>query len=263
MTYEERDLIATIDHLDAQGGITRSPTSAGWRTVDQFHSGGSQAVERLIDSLSLSPTDVVLDVGSGLGGPARLMASTTGCQVVGVDITAAYVEAAVELTSRCGLAERVRFVHTSLERYSPGRLFDAAFTMHVQMNISDKAAWFAEIASRLVPGARLAVWEVCRTGRQVPPWPMPWSIDGSDSHLVSPEDLLEAIERGGFERVEWVDETAWVSTWFETTFADGPPSGPSLPVLLEDGFNRTLQFAGAVSDGTLSVWRGGFVRRAD
>jgi len=263
MTYQEHDLIATIDRLDQDGGMARPSAPVDLRSVDQFHSGGSEAVDRLISTLSPRPTDVVLDVGSGLGGPARQVAATTGCQVVGVDITAAYVEAARELTARCGLGDRVQFVHTSLERFVPARPLDAAFTMHVQMNVADKTAWFGEMASRLVPGAHLAVWEVCQTSSRVPSWPMPWSIDGSDSHLAAPEDLLAAIERAGFDPVEWVDETAWVSAWFESTFADGPPPGPSLPALLEDGFNRTLQFAGAVSDGILGVWRGAFVRRGD
>jgi hypothetical protein len=89
---------------------------------------------------------------------------------------------------------------------------------------------------------------------------MPWSIDGSDSHLATPDGLLAAIGAGGFEVVEWVDESAWVGSWFESRFAGGPPAEPSLPMLLDDGFTRTLHFAAAVADGTLTIRRGAFVR---
>ena len=262
MTYRETDLVDTVDRLldttDPAAPLTRAALDA----LDQFHAGGPRAVDRLVPSLGVGPGDVVLDVGSGLGGPARQVAVSTGCQVVGVDVTAAYVEVAVELTARTGLAERVRFVHSDVADLLPDRPFDAAFTMHVQMNVADKADWFATIAGCLAPGAGLAVWEVCRTGDGQPPWPMPWSLDGSDSHLETADGLLAAIEAGGFGAVEWVDETAWVVSWFDETFADGPPSGPSLPMLLDDGFTRVLQFAGALADGTLGIRRGSFVRSA-
>lgn len=261
MTYAETDLITTIDRLlDAPGATASGP--GAFDALDQFHAGGPEAVGRLVDSLRLTPDDVVLDVGSGLGGPARQVASVTGCRVVGVDITAAYVDAAVELTARRGLSDRVEFRHADIGALDVARPFDAGITMHVQMNIADKAAWFASIADRLAPGARFAVWEVCRTGGSEPAWPMPWSIDGSDSYLVTPDELLEAIEAGGFEATEWVDESAWVTAWFDTTFADGPPPGASLQMLLDDGFTRVLQFAGALADGTLQIRRGAFIRPA-
>jgi hypothetical protein len=183
--------------------------------------------------------------------------------VTGVDITEAYVEAAAELTDRCGLSDRVRFVHRAIADLVPERPFDAGYTMHVQMNIQAKQQWFAEIAQRLAPRANFAVWEVCRTSEAEPPWPLPWSMDGSDSYLVTSDDLRDAILGAGFELVEWVDESAWTHSWFESTFAGGLPSGPSLPMLLEDGFLRVLNFAGALADGTLGVRRGAFVRSAD
>ena len=263
MTYRETDLIQTLDRLFEATDQGAPATRAELDAMDQFHSGGPDAVERLLASLRPGPGDRVLDVGSGLGGPARQVAASTGCEVVGVDITAAYVDAAVVLNERTGLADRVRFVHSDIADLAPDRPFDAGFTMHVQMNVADKAGWFRSIAGCLAPGARFAVWEVCRTGDTQPPWPMPWSLDGSDSYLETPDGLLGAIEAGGFEAVEWVDESAWVASWFDTTFGDGPPPGPSLPMLLDDGFTRVLLFAGALADGTLGIHRGAFVRSGD
>ncbi len=210
--------------------------------------------------MHLAPSDNVLDVGSGFGGPARQAAAASGCRVTGVDITLAYVEAAAELTERSGLSDRVRFVHSDIADFAPEQPFDAGFTMHVQMNVEAKREWFAEIAQRLAPGAAFGVWEVCRTSDAELSWPLPWSMDGGDSHLATSDELFDAIVEAGFEPVKWVDESSWVSAWFDSTFADGFPDGPTLPLLLEDGFTRVLNFAGAIADGTLGVWRGAFAQ---
>jgi ubiquinone/menaquinone biosynthesis C-methylase UbiE len=159
MTYTEKDLIITLDRLVPKGA-NDGATAEALQYLDQYHVGGSQSVERLLVTLNPSPSDIVLDIGSGLGGPARQVATASGCRVTGVDITEAYVDAAAELTDRCGLSDRVRFVHSDIANLLPEHPFDAGYTMHVQMNIEAKGQWFAEIAQRLAPRARFAVWEV-------------------------------------------------------------------------------------------------------
>jgi hypothetical protein len=92
------------------------------------------------------------------------------------------------------------------------------------------------------------------------PWPMPWSLDGTDSFLVSAAALHASIEQAGFTTGEWTNETAWVQTWIDTTFAGGPPAGPALPMLLHDGYARVINFITALGEGSLEVWRGAFTR---
>ena len=129
--------------------------------------------------------------------------------------------------------------------------------MHVQMNVEAKSAWYRAIADRLVDGARLAIWEVCRSGDRQPTWPVPWSLDGTDSFLATPDDLEAAIVAAGFETVEWVDATPWVADWFAALQAGGPPAGPAL---LDDGFTRVLHYVAGHQDGTIVVRRGLFVK---
>ena len=257
MTYVETALTTTISEL--AGVDLHDLTQAQLDGIDQFHSGGAEAVDRLLPGLGLRPGMTVLDVGSGLGGPARQIARSTGCDVVGVDITQAYVQAATALTATAGLGDRVHFLATDvagLERTN----FDAAYTMHVQMNVADKPEFFSEIGRQLRPGAPLAVFEVCRTGQRDPALPLPWSIDGSDNFLATPADLRAGIERAGFTTVEWVDETAWILQWFHelgARLADADTAA-TLPALLTDGYARMLNFAGALADGILTVHRGAF-----
>lgn len=257
MTYTETDLVATIERLS--GGDLTALTPAQRDRLDQFHSGGAQAVDRILPGLGLEPGMTVLDVGSGLGGPARQIARSTGACVLGVDITAAYVEAAQAFTHAAGLDAQVTFVCSDvadLDRTD----FDAAYTMHVQMNIADKRAFLTEIARHLRPGAHLATFEVCSTGHGHPALPLPWSVDGTDSFLTTSEELRDTIQSSGFQLIEWVDETAWVREWF-SRLAQGVLAGGSaanLPALLDDGPRRMANFAAGVADGALTVHRGTF-----
>jgi ubiquinone/menaquinone biosynthesis C-methylase UbiE len=265
MTYAETAVGQTIARLlSEQPGLDPSADGA-LDGLDQFHLGGAEATDRLIDDLALAAGDRLLDVGSGFGGPARQLARRTGARVTGIDITPAYVDAARDLAARTGLSDLVDFQVADIASFEPDPLFQAAITMHVQMNIQDKAAWFAQIARCLVPGAPLAVWEVCQPrlgGSGSLTWPMPWSLDGTDSFVTSADLLRAAIEQGGFTTTEWTNETAWVQAWITKAFGNGPPAGPALPMLLDDGYTRVINLAAAVGDGSVEIWRGVFTRNA-
>ncbi|HEX4064298.1 MAG TPA: class I SAM-dependent methyltransferase [Streptosporangiaceae bacterium] len=262
MTYTETTVGQTIDRLMSDHPELDPSADGALDSLDQFHIGGPGATGLLIVSLALAGGDRVLDVGSGFGGPARQIARRTGSHVSGIDITPAYVDAARDLTARTGLRDLVEFRVADIATFEPDPLFQAAITMHVQMNVRDKTAWFAHIARCLAPGARLAVWEVCQPRQADLPWPMPWSIDGTDSFVATAGSLRASIEQAGFTASEWTDETAWVQAWITKTFAGGPPAGPALPMLLDDGYTRVINFAAALGDGTLEVWRGAFTRNA-
>ena len=264
MTYEEKTVSQTIGRLLNNGPGPDRPAGRELDNLDQFHIGGADATDLLIGSLALGRGDRVLDVGSGFGGPARQIARRTGNRVVGIDITPAYVDAARDLSLRAGLGDRTEFRTGDIATFEPDPPFSAAITMHVQMNVEDKAAWFAQIARCLVPGARLAVWEVCQPAGQEAdlPWPMPWSFDGTDSFVATAGSLRTAIEQGGFTVTEWTNETAWVQAWITKTFAGGLPAGPALPMLLDDGYTRVMNFAAALGNGSVEIWRGAFTRNA-
>ena len=257
MTYTETNVVAAIERLAGTG--IAALTQQQRDQLDQFHAGGPDAVDRLLPGLRLEAGMTVLDVGSGLGGPARQVARLANCRVVGVDITPAYVDAARALTRAAGLAGQVEFHRSdvaALEHFA----FDAAYTMHVQMNVADKKTFFGEIARRLRPGARLAVFEVCRNGDAEPTPPLPWSLDGTDSYLATAEELRTTIESCGFGLLDWVDDTAWIGQWFAQAAARMAAAGTnaSLPALLNDGLTRTLNYAAAVADGVVSIQRGSF-----
>jgi sarcosine/dimethylglycine N-methyltransferase len=258
-TYAETDLANAVERL--AGGDLGSLTPAQLALFDQFHAGGAEAVDRLLPGLGVAAGMTVLDVGCGFGGPARQVARALDCTVVGVDITPAYVELARALSRAAGGAEQVRFVCSDIDALDDGE-FDAAYTMHVQMNVADKKAFYAAITRRLRPGARLAVFEVCRTGALDPAPPLPWSLDGTDSFLVSADELRDTIASCGLEAVEWVDETEWVRQWFDGAVSRLAAAGSrvTLPALLNDGPARMLNYAAAITNDVVSIHRGTFRR---
>ena len=160
------------------------------------------------------------------------------------------------------MRDLVEFRVTDIATFEPDPLFQAAITMHVQMNVQDKTAWFAHIARCLAPGARLASWEICQPRQAGLSWPMPWSLDGTDSFVVTPGSLRASIEQAGFTATEWTNETAWVQAWITKTFANGLPAGPALPMLLDDGYTRVINATAALGSGSLEIWRGAFTRNA-
>lgn len=262
MTYAETAVDQTISRLLSEHPDLDASTDGALDNLDQFHIGGADAVDLLIPTLALADTDVVLDVGSGFGGPARQIARRTGNRVIGIDITPAYVDAARDLTERAMLQNLVEFEAADIATFRSETHFQAAITMHVQMNVQDKVSWFEHIGRRLAPGARLAIWEPCDPRRHELSWPMPWSLDGSDSFVVDAESLRTAVEQAGFSTIEWTQQSTWVQAWISKTMGGGLPTGPALPMLLDDGYTRVINYATALTNGTLDVWRGCFTKNS-
>ncbi|MFI6352270.1 SAM-dependent methyltransferase [Streptomyces sp. NPDC050743] len=257
MTYTETDIIATVQQL--AGTDLAALRRELLDEIDQYHAGGPEAIERLIPHLELTAGMTAVDIGSGLGGPARQIARATGCNIVGVDITAAYVDAAQALSNAAELAQQTKFFCSDIATFSQTG-FDAAYTVHVQMNVADKKSFYSEIARRLRPGARLAIFEVCRDADGEPVLPLPWSLDGTDSHLVTAGDLRDTIQSSGFTLLDWADESSWIQQWFDDLgrrlAAGAAPA--TLPALLTDGPTRMINFAVAVATGAVTINRGVF-----
>src|SRR5262249_10542157 len=143
--------------------------------VDEFHIGGRKASADFLDQLSFNDQTKVLDVGCGLGGPARFVAHRYGSQVTGIDLTPEYVETRNRLCKWVGLAERIS-LHQGSALAMPfmEASFDGAYMMHVGMNIEDKETLASEVARVLRPGSVFGIYDVMRTGFGELAFPVPW-----------------------------------------------------------------------------------------
>ena len=174
-------------------------------TGDELHLGWLPATARLAKDLGLASGMHVLDVGSGIGGPARHFAEAHKCRITGIDLTEEFVRVATELTRRCGLSDLVSFRQASaLDLPFEGGTFDAATLIHVGMNIADKAKLFANVRRVLKPGALFGVYEVMRAGESDLPYPMPWAQTSETSFVETPETYRRLLTNAGF-KIENVD----------------------------------------------------------
>jgi len=189
--------------------------------VDQFHGGGKASTDRLARLAGLEPGMRVLDVGGGLGGPARTLAVEHGCAVTVVDLTESYVRSGRSLTARLGLAGRVRHrIGDALALDLEGETFDVVWTQNSGMNIAAKERLYAGFAQLLRRGGLLAIQEPMAGPTQPPMFPLMWARDAATSFLRPPAEMRALIEAAGFRARAWEDVTAELA---------GPSTGAAVP----------------------------------
>jgi ubiquinone/menaquinone biosynthesis C-methylase UbiE len=221
-------LEAIFEALRAMGKNLESLTPADLAPIDEFHIRGREATMELARLAALSPGLRVLDVGCGLGGSTRYLASTYSCRVTGIDLTREYCEVAAALSERVGLAHLTDFRHGSaLEMPFDDAMFEIVWTEHAQMNIQDKAALYREMARVLKPGGRLVFHDILQGNGGEPHNPVPWAEEPAISFLIMPQALRHLLEWVGFRTLVWEDKTATSLDWFRRAVEQMKAMGPA------------------------------------
>lgn len=222
--------------------------------IDQFHTRGYPATLELAKLAGVTAATSVLDIGSGIGGPARVLAETYGCPVTGVDLSEPFVEAARYLNRRTGQENQVSFeVGSALDLPFGDTEFDIVLLQHVAMNVSDRARLYRETWRVLKPGGRFATYDVVSNGSD-PHYPVPWARTAETSFLLTAATTCEAVEQAGFRTLVWQDDTPIAKGWIAELKASGPPPAPNLGIVMGSGFGDALGNLGrSLMEGRIGV----------
>ena len=198
--YASGDLLARLEAGLREDGVDPSqPTVEALAPYDHFHGRGLEATEDMAALLQVAETDHILDVGSGLGGPARYLARRFGCRVSGIDLTAEFCDIARHLSALLGFEDRVSIMEGDALAMPYGDAsFDGAYSMNVSMNIADKRALYREIRRVLKPGAWLVLSEAAQGPGGAPDYPTPWARTAASSFLATEAETRASLEACGF-----------------------------------------------------------------
>ena len=235
--YTHGDLLNAIDAALAKAGKDPAkPRLEDLAPIDEFHVRGREATNQLGAHLGLRQGHLVLDVGSGLGGASRQLATAYRCRIIGIDLTEEYCRVATALASRVDLSDRVRYQQGSaLAMPFPDNGFDVAYTQHVAMNIADKAGLYREVARVVKAGGKFGIYDLLQGEGGPVLFPVPWAHDQSTSFLASPDEMRRLLADAGFDIENWNDTSKMGKEWFKAVNKRLAETGP--PPL---GFNVLL-----------------------
>jgi SAM-dependent methyltransferase len=208
--------------------------------IDEFHIRGPEATREMAEEIGLNDKMKILDIGSGLGGPSRRLASDYGCHVTGLDLTESYCRFARALSIRLGLDHLVSYrTGNALDVPFDDMRFDVLWTQHTAMNINDKTQLYSEMFRVLKPGGHLAIYDVMAGPGGEVYFPVPWARDSSISFLATEDELRRYLETAGFRIMSWRDTTETGLAWFAAKSAEKKKQGRPIVgyhLLLGDDF---------------------------
>ena len=243
--------------LAEDGADPDHPSLDALAPYDQFHGRGLEATIEMADGLPVGAADHILDIGSGIGGPARYFANRFGCRVTGIDLTEEFCDVARELTRAVGLDRRVDFSSgDALALPFADASFDGAYSMNVSMNIADKAALYREIHRVLKRGGWLALSEIAKGAGNDPDYPTPWAASAKTSFLATPEATRSGLSAAGFDVIQLrsAREQALAATARARAMVDRGEKPPQRAVALIHGEIASAAMANtarALADGRL------------
>jgi SAM-dependent methyltransferase len=264
--YAAPHLLEEILAALREAGIDETPLDPDrLAPADQFHSRGLAATEALASLAGFAPGAAVLDLGAGIGGPARWIAKRHPVSVTGLDLSLDYCRVAARLTARCGLEDRVRFVEgDALAMPFADASFDLVWTQHVASNIANRPQLYAEVARVLKPGGRFVLHDIFAGPVEGLHFPVPWATAPAMSHLLRPNRMKTLLGTHGFEAAAWLDMTAPTLAWL-----DGLAGRQAAPVGLgpwlvmgADYRTKLANLRRNLAEGRIEIHMGAFRRTA-
>jgi MPBQ/MSBQ methyltransferase len=198
-----------IETLRSRGIEPEEATAEDLHALDMNHMGGLAATDALAEMAHIRPGLQVLDVGAGVGGPARRMARNYGARVWGVELSEVVYQTAVALTTLVGLQDQVQFSQGSaLALPFEAEAFDVVVMQHVSMQIDEKDKLFGECVRVLKVGGVLALHEIFAGEGGPPHFPLPYATEPAMSSLETLDACAVRLADLGLQIGPYVDRIA-------------------------------------------------------
>jgi sarcosine/dimethylglycine N-methyltransferase len=223
--------------------------------IDEFHALGRPATMALAELAGIGAGVDVIDVGAGLGGPARFLAARFGARVTAVEPTARFRTACAELNRRAGLDDAIQTVDGTATRLpvSDGSM-DVAWMQAVAISVADKRAMADELRRVLRPGGRVAFFDSFARGRDDLHYPLPWADGPEASFVVSADELRSVFEAAGFEPVVWNEQEGALAEIGQRQFTPTvDPARVGLDRLMPDFERRMGNVGRNIGEGRLGL----------
>ena len=174
--------------------------------IDQYHARGIGATKDLGKRMPITKNQKILDVGCGLGGPARYYAKEFKCHITGVDITPSFIEIGNNFNRLTSMSTMVDLYVGNGEKLEfEDEVFDGAYSQHVTMNISDRMKFFSEIYRVLKKGSFFAFTEHGLGPEGDPIFPLPWADNQEMSFLLPLENTNAILKEIGFINIKLIE----------------------------------------------------------
>jgi len=230
--------------------------------IEELHIRGRKATVELVHKAGLDKNMKVLDVGSGIGGPARTLAFEFGAHVTGLDLCQEYCQAANVINQRLGLSDKIEIYQgNALEMPFDDDSFDFVMIQHVLMNIENKERLFSQVHRVLRPKGLIAIYTICAGDVAEIYFPVVWANDSSINFLLTPKELLQLIKDSGFKVLSWKDDTSKIIEGFQRRKPKKPSNTPRyvnfelvIPNIAEKSRNIIRNF----KEGRIVVFQGIF-----
>ncbi|HMS35207.1 MAG TPA: class I SAM-dependent methyltransferase [Ignavibacteria bacterium] len=237
--------------------ITRKDISL----VDEFHLRGSQATQELVMEAGFSKDTKVLDIGCGIGGPARMIAEKFGSKVTGVDLTEEFIRTAGLLSELVGLKDLTEFICADATKLPfADESYDIVWTQHAQMNIKEKKALYSEIYRVLKKGGQFIYYDIFSVGDEPLYFPLPWAEERSISHLITIPDYNKLLTETGFIEVQKKDQTENSANFIKEMFAkvakEGAPKMGLNLLMKETSIEKLKNVLRNISENKMAVQNG-------
>jgi cyclopropane fatty-acyl-phospholipid synthase-like methyltransferase len=202
------------NELEALGKTEDNLTVEDLTPFDQFHPLSTTALDEAVKQLGISSSNHILDIGAGVGGPARYLAHGYGCSVTGIELYPQMCSAAIDWTQKTGLLKQVKMIEGDITTINlNAQVFDYWLSIGVFLHIPNRSTLFSKCFSLLKPGGKGYIEDFFQRQPLTVEDQTQLSETIACDYLPTRQQYLLDLEMAGFVDIKFEDVTDLWQAW--------------------------------------------------